>query len=229
MASCSVSSSTGLRPRPDAAAGWLVRCAVLRGVLGRFGDDDRVWMWDLYNEPGQGGKGDASFELLHWTWRRARETPVRQPLTACLDGCVGERNRALNAAASDVITFHAYNGAILEPTLRRRQAEAAGRPVVCTEYMARELGTTFQFSLPLFRKYRVDCFNWGLVAGRSQTHFNWKTAEDIDERRARGEVLQPGDPIPEPALWFHDIFRTDGSPFDPAEIEFIRRLLKHGG
>lgn len=201
----------------------------LRGVLGRFGGDDRVWMWDLYNEPGQGEKGDASFELLQWTWRRAREIPVCQPLTSCLEGSVGARNMALNAAESDVLTFHCYLGAQLEPTILRRRAEAGGRPVVCTEYMARELGTTFQFSLPLFRKYRVDGFNWGLVAGRSQTHFNWKTAADIDERRARGEALQPGAPIPEPPLWFHDIFRTDGSPFDPAETEFIRRILGRGG
>lgn len=198
----------------------------LRGVMGRFADDERVWMWDIYNEPGRGGKGDHSFEFLRWVWQRARETPVSQPLTSCLEGSVGERNIALNASESDVISFHAYYAAELELFIRRRIAESDGRPVVCTEYMAREHGTTFQFSLPLFRKYRVDCFNWGLVAGRSQTHFNWETALDIEERRARGEVLQPGDPIPEPPLWFHDIFRTDGTPFDPEEVRFIRALLR---
>jgi hypothetical protein len=90
--------------------------------------------------------------------------------------------------------------------------------------MARELGTTFQYSLPIFKKYRVGCFNWGMVAGKSQTHFNWKTVEKLEQLKAEGAVLKPGDRIPEPELWFHDIFRTDGTPFDPKEVDFIRDI-----
>lgn len=145
-------------------------------------------------------------------------------MTACLDGSIGERNVALNLKHSDVITFHCYDGQALETTIVQHQASHSGRPVVCTEYMARELGTTFQFSLPIFAKHQVGCFNWGLVAGKSQTHFNWKTTEGMGRLKAEGAVLGPGDPIPEPALWFHDIFRCDGTPFDRREIEFIRGI-----
>ena len=30
--------------------------------------------------------------------------------------------------------------------------------------------------------------------------------------------------IPEPGVWFHDIFRKDGSPYDEAEIDFIKKI-----
>ena len=38
--------------------------------------------------------------------------------------------------------------------------------------------------------------------------------------------LKPGAPIPEPPLWFHDIFRTDGTPFDRKEVEFIKEMTR---
>ena len=197
----------------------------VQGVLSRFGDDKRVLMWDVYNEPGQGDKGDKSHTLLQLAWTWAQEARPSQPLTACLDGARGERNLALNAARSDVITFHCYSGGALEETIIRHKESSSGRPIVCTEYMARELGTTFQFSLPIFRKHRVGCYNWGLVAGKSQTHWNWKSTGRLEALREQGAVLKPGEPIPEPGLWFHDIFRVDGTPFDQGEVDFIRSVV----
>jgi hypothetical protein len=196
----------------------------VQGVLKEFTGDDRILMWDVYNEPGQGGMTDQSNELLVQTWQWAEAARPSQPLTACLDGSLGERNLALNAAHSDIITFHGYNGQDLEPAILRIRQANAGRPIVCTEYMAREHGTTFQHSLPIFKRHGIGCLNWGLVAGKSQTHFNWQTVERIEELRKQGAYLKAGDPIPEPPLWFHDIFRVDGTPFDPAEVEFIRSM-----
>ena len=72
----------------------------------------------------------------------------------------------------------------------------------------------------------IGCYNWGLVAGKSQTHFNWKTVEKLDELTEQHALLQTGDTIPEPPIWFHDIFRTDGSPFDPNEVDFIRHMTQ---
>jgi hypothetical protein len=214
--------------RFDAGTAPAAECARLDdyvgGVLERFGRDARVLMWDLYNEAGNGEKGDASHALLKQTWARARAAAPSQPLTACIEGAVGERNRALNAAASDVVTFHCYVGARLEETLERHARGHAGRPAICTEYMARELGTTFRNALPLFKRYGVGCLNWGLVAGKSQTHFNWKSIDALEKQRARGAFLRPGEPVPEPPLWFHDIFRVDGTPFDAEEVAFIKRM-----
>lgn len=194
----------------------------VKGVLTRFADDERILLWDVYNEPGQGGNGDRTNELLQMTWQWAHEVGPSQPLTATLDGSVGDRNIALNQAQSDVITFHCYHGESLENTIARHQDSHLGRPVICTEYMARELGTTFQHSLPIFKTRQVGCLNWGLVAGKSQTHWNWQTVKQLEELKANGAVLGPNDPIPEPPLWFHDIFRIDGTPYDQKEIDFIR-------
>ena len=32
----------------------------------------------------------------------------------------------------------------------------------------------------------------------------------------------------EPTVWFHDIFRQDGSPFDAKEVEYIKRITGKG-
>lgn len=194
----------------------------VQGVLKRFADDDRIMMWDVYNEPGQNSYGDRSNELLALVWDWAQAVRPSQPLTACMDGSIGERNIAMNFERSDILTFHCYDAPQLEPIIARHMQAGGGRPLICTEYMARERGTTFQFSLPIFKRHGVGCFNWGLVAGKSQTHFNWETVAQIESLRQRGQFVKPGEPIPEPPLWFHDIFRADGTPFDQAEIDFIR-------
>ena len=196
----------------------------VQGVLTRFKDDERVLMWDIYNEPNVFGDGDGSSVLLKLTWEWAQEVRPSQPLTSCLEGSKGKGNLVLNADQSDIIIFHTYRGEDLEPTIIRRQESAMGRPIICTEYMARELGTTFHNSLPIFKKHQVGCYNWGLVAGKSQTHWNWASTKKLEELRNKGAVLKSGDPIPEPALWFHDIFRIDGSPFDQKEVDFIKDI-----
>ena len=91
--------------------------------------------------------------------------------------------------------------------------------------MAREYGTTFQFSLPIFKKHKVGCYNWGFVAGKSQTHFNLGSVLKLEELKAKGVFLNPGDPIPEPELWFHDIYRIDGTPFSQYEVDFIKNIV----
>ena len=195
----------------------------VRGVLDSFAEDERILMWDLYNEPGQFGIGDKSIKLLELTWEWAREVNPSQPLTACLDGSVGNEIIKLNFESSDILTFHTYEKDKLEPTIQR--LKESNRPVICTEYMAREFGTTFQFSLPIFKKHNVGCYNWGLVAGKSQTHFGWETIINLHSLKEKGEFIEEGEEIPEPEMWFHDIFRKDGSPFNEEEVKFIKNIL----
>jgi len=209
----------------------------VQGVLTRFKDDERVLMWDIYNEPGAAFLGEESSVLLKLAWEWAREVKVSQPLTACLDGSGSAVNIAINADQSDIITFHSYIGQSLEQTIIRRQETGMGRPLICTEYMARELGTTFQHSLPVFKKYGVGCYMWGFVAGKSQTHWNYASINKLrreaiyeyvncklEELRKQGTVIKSGDSIPEPALWFHDMYRIDGTPFDQKEVDFIKDI-----
>ena len=141
----------------------------VQGVMEAHAEDERILMWDLYNEPGQFGVGEKSVKLLDLTWKWAREVNPTQPLTSCLDGSVGDEIIQLNEENSDVITFHTYEKDKLEPTIKR--LKETQRPVICTEYMAREFGTTFQFSLPILQKYNVACYNWGYLSVKTQTHF----------------------------------------------------------
>jgi hypothetical protein len=194
----------------------------VKGVLEKYKSDERILMWDLYNEPGQFGVGKKSLNLLQMTWDWAHSVRPSQPLTSCMDGSVGEEIIKLNAKNSDVISFHTYEAGKLEETITN--LKEMGRPLICTEYMAREFGTTFQFSLPLFKDSKVGCYNWGLVAGKSQTHFGWATILDLHKKKENGEFLKKGDSIPEPEIWFHDILRVDGSPYDEEEVAFIKKI-----
>jgi hypothetical protein len=110
---------------------------------------------------------------------------------------------------SDVITFHSYN----RPEITKARIDALRRykrPIVCTEYMARPLGSTFAAILPLLKTEHVGAYNWGFVSGKSQTIYPW----DSWEKPYSGE----------PALWFHDIFRKNGTLYDAKEGEFIRKM-----
>lgn len=193
-------------------------------VMDEYKDDDRILMWDIYNEPGQFPVGERSLTLLKHTWAWAQEVRPSQPLTSCLDGSVGSEIIKYNQEKSDIITFHQYESdKLLESIVRLKKL---GRPVICTEYMARELGTTFEFSLPIFRENRVGCYNWGLVAGKSQTHFPWSSVQQLQKLKKEKVFLEDYEDIPEPEIWFHDIFRKDGSAFNEDEVVFIKKILE---
>lgn len=80
-------------------------------------------------------------------------------------------NPALNEfqlSQSDIVTFHNYKDAAnLERQIQ--SLKPLGRPLICTEYMARTRGSRFESHLPIFRREGVGCINWGLVNGKTQT------------------------------------------------------------
>jgi hypothetical protein len=110
---------------------------------------------------------------------------------------------------SDVVSFHDY-GKPESMQARIGQLRKYGRPLLCTEYMARGNGSTFEAILPLLKKESVAAYCWGLVDGKSQTKYPWTTW--------KMPIL--GEPDP----WHHDIFRTDGRPYREDEVKLIREL-----
>ncbi len=181
----------------------------VQGVLRRLADDERVLMWDVYNEPGNEGLLGTALPLLREVFAWAREIDPSQPLTAGTwnwSEAFSDLNR-FQLANSDVITFHSYEGtAVVERLIREYQQ--LDRPVICTEYLARTTDSHFETHLPVFKRAGVGCINWGLVAGKTQTHYPWGS--------------RPG--MAEPTVWYHDIFRTDGTPYDEAEVRLIREM-----
>ena len=197
------------------------------GVISHFRDDPRVLMWDLMNEPdNENGsykaqelpnKAEVALRLLREEWKWARSSNPSQPLTSGVWKEDWSSDDKLSAMASfqlqnsDVITFHSYDPPD-EMKSRMASLRRFGRPIVCTEYMARPRGSTFAAILPLLKAERVGAYNWGFVNGKSQTIYPW----DSWEKTYTGE----------PPVWFHDIFRKDGSPYDPKEVTLIRQLTR---
>ena len=203
----------------------------VRGVVGAFAKDKRVLAWDLWNEPDN--LNDSSYgkvelkdkvnyvlPLLKKSFQWAREAGATQPLTSAVwrghdwsDESKLSAMEKLQLGESDVISFHNYEQpAVFEQAIKSLMKYR--RPIMCTEYMARGNKSTFEGSLPVLKEYRVAAINWGLVAGKSQTYLPWDSWKQPYVNR-------------EPAVWFHEVFRTDGSPYRPEEVELIRSLT-HG-
>ncbi len=182
--------------------------AYVKDVLTTFKDDKRIAIWDLYNEPGNSKYGNRSMPLLKKVFEWGWEVRPSQPLSSGVWKLKLSDLNKFQVENSDIITYHNYRGpeehqAAID-TLKRY-----GLPMVCTEYMARRNNSLFQNIMPMLKKENIGAINWGLVAGKSNTKYAW------DE------------PIPdgsEPALWFHEIFHPDGTPYSLEEVDLIKKL-----
>lgn len=184
----------------------------VKDILTTFSNDNRIVLWDLYNEPGNSGYGNKSMPLLENVFEWGREINPSQPLS------VGVWNWDLDEISeyqinnSDVITYHNYG----DPTNHQWYIDTlrslTQKPLICTEYMARSRNSTFQNTMPILKNENVGAYNWGLVAGKTNTIYAWDTP------------ITDGS---EPELWFHDIFRKDGSPYKEEEVDAIKELTGH--
>jgi hypothetical protein len=199
--------------------------AYVEGVVGRFAKDDRILGWDVWNEPDNEGGGNYAKRdnkvrlvegLLGQVFDWAAGKNPSQPLTSGLwrddDWSPGHLSvtEQIQIDRSDVISFHDYNW----PEVFERRVkllQGYGRPLLCTEYMARGNGSTFDGSLPLGKRFDVAMYNWGFVDGKTQTRLPWDS------------WLKPYTKD-EPTLWFHEVLRADGSPYRQAEADLIKRL-----
>ncbi len=200
--------------------------AYVKDIVGTFADDPRVIVWDVWNEPNN--KGGGTYDhipdknkyvalLLPQVYEWARSVDPSQPLTSGVwIGQHWDRADKLDAVErtqlgqSDINSFHDYSWPETFEK-RARQIASYGRPALCTEYMARGNGSTFDGTLPLGKKYNIGMYNWGFVDGKTQTRLpwdSWKKPYTWDE----------------PTIWFHEVFRGDGTPYRQAEVDLIKRL-----
>jgi hypothetical protein len=204
--------------------------AYVQGVVGAFSKDDRILGWDVWNEPGSDQtdnyprtelKNDKKVALvaalLPQVFAWAREMKPTQPLTSgvyevdtSLDETALDPLEQIQLRESDIITFHNYSWPESFRTevnwLRRYH-----RPILCTEYMARSVGSTFDGVLPVAKQEHVAAINWGFVAGKTQTYYPWESWEHPYIRT-------------QPPVWFHEVLRPDGTPYRQAEVDLIKQL-----
>ncbi len=185
--------------------------AYVKDILSSFSSDKRILLWDLYNEPGNSNHKNNSMYLLEKVFAWAYEVRPSQPVSA---GVWNKKLKDLNKFQlehSDIITYHNYDG----PEQHQKTIDSLktyNRPMICTEYMARRNNSLFTNIMPILKENKIGAINWGLVAGKSNTIFAWDT---------------PLPDVKEPELWFHDIFRTDGTPFSQEEIDFIKDITSN--
>lgn len=203
----------------------------VKGVLSHFARDNRVLVWDVYNEPDNvaGQKGRAELEvknkkvytlaLLKKVFSWAREVNPSQPLTTGIwKGDVGHWGNPDSLPPldrymmehSEVISFHAYDGDMKQVREKIQALKTYGRPLFCTEYLARGVGNTFEKVLPILKAEKIAAINWGLVSGKTNTIYPWSSWDSTFTA--------------EPKVWHHDIFRKEGSPFSEREVDLIREL-----
>jgi hypothetical protein len=204
--------------------------AYVQGVVGAFANDNRILGWDIWNEPGSDqtdhypktelnskDKVARVASLLPQAFEWAREVHQTQPLTSGVwdidtskdNPDIGELQR-IQLRESDIITFHNYSwpeNFKSEVVWLRRY----NRPIICTEFMARSVGSIFDTILPIARQEHVGAINWGFVAGKTQTYFPWESWE-------HPYVKNP------PPVWFHEVLHPDGTPYRQAEVDLIKNL-----
>jgi hypothetical protein len=206
--------------------------AYVIGIVGGFANDSRILGWDVWNEPGSDQTGNypktelkakdkiaTVAALLPQVFQWAREAGPIQPLTSGVwevdatssDGKLGELQE-IQLRESDIITFHNYSW---PEDFKREVAwlRKYNRPVICTEYMARSVGSTFDAILPIAKQEHVGAINWGFVAGKTQTYFPWESWQHPYVKE-------------QPPVWFHEVLRSDGTPYRQAEVDLIRQLTR---
>jgi hypothetical protein len=201
--------------------------AYVKGVVGAFAKDRRVLAWDVWNEPDNmngssyraqepANKQELVLALLPQVFAWARAANPDQPLTSGVwqgDWSTHEKmspTARLQIEQSDVVSFHNYDGAD-ELSKRIGFLKRYNRPLLCTEYMARGNGSTFAVALPILAQHGIAAYNWGLVQGKTQTHLPWDSWKQAYVGR-------------EPEVWFHEVFRPDGTPYRAEEVALIKKL-----
>jgi hypothetical protein len=180
----------------------------VKDLLTSFSNDSRIAAWDLYNEPGNSNYGNRSLPLLQKVFAWGRETAPSQPLTCGVWNNSLKELNSFQVSNSDIISYHNYSDAANHQVMID-SLKLYNRPLVCTEYMARRNNSLFSNIMPILKAQNIGAINWGLVSGKTNIIYAWDT------------------PIPdgsEPQLWFHDIFRKDGSPYKQEEVDVIKEL-----
>jgi hypothetical protein len=199
----------------------------VQGIIGHFRNDRRIHAWDLFNEPDNPvpqyrdielkNKAEVTLQLLKKTFVWARAVNPSQPLTSGVwvgnwaDAAKLSPTELCQLEESDIITFHTY-GAIEQAKKCVQNLRRYHRPLLCTEFMARPLGSRFDPVLGYFKEQGVGAYCWGFVNGKTQTIYPWDSWTKTYTN--------------EPSPWFHDILRNNGTPYDTNETGYIKSLTR---
>ena len=201
--------------------------AMCEELMTRYRTDGRILFWNLWNEPGNSGRGQVSVEPIREMFRLAWRIDPVQPLAADVwQGAYGttadDRNHAQRVAGelSDIVSYHCYDSFEEHVKVIAKLKRHFRRPLINTEWLARTIHCDVFDNYPLFYLERIGAVNWGLVNGRYQTHepweFQWHEIERDPRRASEIDMTK----------WLHDLLRPSLRPYDPREINLMRRFNK---
>jgi hypothetical protein len=197
-------------------------------VVAAYSIDKQVLAWDVWNQPentndGRYGsselanKTDLIRSILPQAFKYARAGNPSQPVTSGL--WKGDWSSAdklgpiekIQLENSDVISFQNYDGP-QEFEKRVKWLQAFGRPILCTGFLARNQGSTFEAILPIAQKYNIGAIAGDLVQGKTQMWLPWDSWQQPYTDR-------------QPAVWVEDVFESKGPPYRQEEADFIRKTI----
>ncbi|MBO5270492.1 MAG: cellulase family glycosylhydrolase [Clostridia bacterium] len=194
---------------------------MVREIVSLYRNDERICIWDVYNEPGNSRREDITLPNLKRMFETVREIDPVQPLTAGVFRMKGDESIPLSAVEqyaldhSDIVSYHFYRG--YEEHIRViRRLKKEGRPILNTEWLGRCLHNNVFDLFPLFYLERIGCYNWGFVAGKYQTYEPWEKSWEIYAADPHSDF--------DFTKWFHDLYRPNHRPYDPKEIALIKRF-----
>ena len=193
---------------------------MVRRVVEKYRNDNRILAWNVENEPGIGIQ-ERSVNLLKDLFALVRSLDPVQPLTADIwrgvneDGTFKTEEEKIAYELSDFISYHSYSpyewfvAGIF--TLKKHY----NRPIIVTEWLNRCNHNTVQEIYPFLMYDKIGSYCWGFVGGMTYTTEPWNDFWKKYEEKPDIDF--------DFTKWQHDLIRRDYHPYDPREIELIRR------
>ncbi len=185
-------------------------------LAARYGQDPRLLLWNVWDGIWNFRSVGQILPVVEQSFAILRKQGVCQPLTASVRFPQTEaddtaQNRVL--ALSDVIAFHCYDSYLRAVPLFARLKQYH-RPLFCTEWLNRCAGNDVEHLLPLFWLEKIGSFHEGLMQGFLQTY------QPIADSYVRA-FTETDFPF---TRWQHPLYRFNGLPYEPKEIEVFRRF-----
>ena len=194
---------------------------MVRQIVGKYREDPRICIWDVFNEPGNSRRTEITLPILQEMFALVRSLDPVQPLTAGVFRTSSDKSVPLSATEqyaldnSDIISYHSYSGYSQHIKVIHR-LKKEGRPLINTEWLGRVFGNDVFSLFPLFYLEKIGCWNWGFVAGKYQTYEPWEGTWTNYYNGSKTDV--------DFTKWFHDLYRPNHRPYDPKEIALIREF-----
>lgn len=199
--------------------------AMCREIMTKYRSDGRIVFWNLWNEPGNLKRDGTNARYLERLFALAWEIDPVHPLAADVwDGDYGTEEKTDNSPQrlagrlSDIVSYHCYGDYEEQVRIIRLLRRHYGRPLLNTEWLARIKRNDVFSAYPLYYIENIACMCWGFVAGKYQTYEPWEVMwQDLEKGTEESKSWDI-------TKWFHDLYRPSLRPYDPKEIELIKRF-----